>query len=282
MYNFYLIFEHTKIIIFTILNISKKLKIALIQADLVWENPQENRTRFENKINNISNAVDVIVLPEMFTTGFTMNAAKLAETMEGNTVLWMQKIAKEKNAAILGSIIIKENTRFYNRLLFVFPEGKIEIYDKRHTFTLAGEDKVFSAGKNNIIISYKGWKICPLICYDLRFPVWSRNTNNYDLLIYVASWPTPRITAWDTLLKARAIENMSYTIGVNRVGKDANEYLYSGHSAGYDCLGNELCKSELKEEVLIITLDKESQQKTRERFGFLDDKDAFTIHKKNK
>ena len=259
------------------MNISKELNVALIQADLVWENPHENRTRFEHTINSISDTVDVIVLPEMFTTGFTMNAVKLAETMEGTTVLWMQKIAKEKNVAILGSIIIKENNVYYNRLLFVFPEGKIETYDKRHTFTLAGEDKVFLAGKNKLIISYKGWKICPLICYDLRFPVWARNTHNYDVLIYVANWSTPRITAWDALLKARAIENMSYTIGVNRVGKDANEYLYSGHSAVYDCLGNELCKSELKEEVLIITLDKESQQKTRKKFGFLEDMDSFVI-----
>lgn len=256
---------------------SKELKIALIQADLVWENPQENRKRLEHTINSISDTVDILILPEMFTTGFTMNAVKLAETIDGTTVLWMQKIAKEKNAAIVGSIIIKENNALYNRLLFVFPEGKIEIYDKRHTFTLAGENKVFSAGKSKTIISYKGWKICPLICYDLRFPVWARNTHNYDVLIYVANWPTPRITAWDTLLKARAIENMSYTIGVNRVGKDANNYLYSGHSASYDCLGNELCKSELKEEILIITLDKESQQKARDRFRFLDDKDVFTI-----
>ena len=277
MYNFYLIFEGIRILIFYILNISKELKVALIQADLVWENPHENRTRFEHTINSISDTVDVIVLPEMFTTGFTMNAVKLAETMQGTTVLWMQKIAKEKNATILGSIIIKENNAFYNRLLFVFPEGKIETYDKRHTFTLAGEDKMFSAGKSKAIISYKGWKICPLICYDLRFPIWVRNTHNYDVLIYVANWPTPRITAWNALLKARAIENMSYTIGVNRVGEDANEHLYSGHSAGYDCLGNELCKSELKEEILIITLDKESQQKTRKKFGFLDDMDSFII-----
>lgn len=257
---------------------SKELKVALIQADLAWENPVENRKRFQKKIESISETVDVIILPEMFTTGFTMNASSVAELMNGETILWMQKIAKEKQTALTGSIIISEENSFYNRLVFVHPSGEIEMYDKRHTFTLAGEDKVFTAGNKKLIIHYKGWKICPLICYDLRFPILARNAEDYDLLFYVASWPTPRINAWDTLLKARAIENMSYTIGVNRVGKDANNYLYSGHSSAIDCLGNELCKNEGNEAILILTLEKEYQDKIRNRFGFLNDKDAFTLY----
>jgi predicted amidohydrolase len=260
------------------LKISKELNVALIQANIVWENPVENRKRFLEKIKSISEPLDLIVLPEMFTTGFTMNASKVAEYMHGDTVLWMQSLAKDKNAAITGSIIIAENNYFYNRLLFVHPSGIIETYDKHHTFTLAGEDKVFSAGNKKLIVYYKGWKICPLICYDLRFPVWARNTENYDVLLYVASWPTPRINAWDALLKARAIENMSYTIGVNRIGTDAHNYEYSGHSAAYDYLGEKLCKSEHKEAVLRITLHKENQENTRNKLGFLNDTDFFQLN----
>ncbi|WP_272150505.1 amidohydrolase [Tenacibaculum aiptasiae] len=258
------------------MNSSNKLKIALIQADLVWENPTENRNRFQEKIMAISDTIDLIILPEMFTTGFSMTPENIAETMEGNTVNWMLKLAKEKNCAITGSIIITENDNYYNRLLFVHPSGKVESYDKKHTFTLAGEHEVYTAGKTKNIIDYKGWKICPLICYDLRFPVWARNTENYDLLLYVASWPKPRIEAWDSLLKARAIENMSYTIGVNRVGVDPNNYEYNGNSVAYDMLGNCMDKKNNNEEVsIIIELDKESQLKIRNRFRFLEDQDNF-------
>ena len=255
---------------------SKTLKIALIQADLVWENPTKNRNRFQEKIMAISDTIDLIILPEMFTTGFSMTPENIAETMEGNTVNWMLKLAKEKNCAITGSIIITENSNYYNRLLFVHPSGKIDSYDKKHTFTLAGEHEVYTAGKTKNIIDYKGWKICPLICYDLRFPVWARNTENYDLLLYVASWPKPRIEAWDTLLKARAIENMSYTIGVNRVGVDANNYEYNGNSVAYDMLGNCIDKKNNNEEIsVVVELDKESQLKVRNRFLFLEDQDNF-------
>ena len=188
---------------------TQQLTIALIQADLVWENLEENRLRFTEKINSISDAVDLIILPEMFTSGFTMNAETVAETMDGITVAWLQRLAKDKNAAITGSIVIKEDDVFYNRLLFIQPNGHVESYDKRHTFTLAGEHKVYKAGKEKVIIEYLGWHICPLICYDLRFPVWARNVEGYDLLLYVANWPKTRISAWDALLRARAIENMS-------------------------------------------------------------------------
>lgn len=256
----------------------EKLKIALIQSDLVWESPKQNRWNFSEKITAISQQADLIILPEMFTTGFTMNAIALAETMQGETVSWMLEMAKKSNAAIIGSLIIVEEKKYYNRLLFVHPEGKIETYDKRHTFTLAGEDKVYTAGNKKIIVAYKGWKICPLVCYDLRFPVWARNTENYDVLLYVANWPKPRITAWDALLKARAIENMSYCVGVNRVGLDINNYEYIGSSAVYDVLGKQISNIALgKEKTEIIVLDKNHIKKYRDRLQFLGDKDGFSL-----
>lgn len=255
-----------------------QLKIALVQSDLVWENPKQNRISFSNKIDEISDEVDVIVLPEMFTSAFTMEASKVAETMQGDTVLWMRKMASKTNAAIVGSLIISEENKYYNRLLFVEPSGKITYYNKRHTFTLAGEDKVFSAGNEKVIIDYKGWKICPLVCYDLRFPVWARNVENYDVLMYVANWPKPRISAWDALLKARAIENMSYVIGVNRVGVDGLNMEYSGHSAVYDVLGNiKTTFKPGKEQVEVVTLEKRHVEAYRNKLKFLNDKDTFTL-----
>jgi omega-amidase len=255
-----------------------ELKVAIIQTDLVWENPLHNRFAFLGKIEALPEDIDLIVLPEMFTTGFTMNISSVVETMEGDTLKWMQYLAVKMKAAITGSIIIKENNNFYNRLFFVHPSRKVEYYDKRHTFTLSGEHKVFSSGTKKLIVNYKGWKICPLICYDLRFPVWSRNEENYDILIYVANWPKPRIAAWDTLLKARAIENMSYCIGVNRVGQDANNNEYSGHSAVYDGLGKQLSNfKENEEHIEIISLSKTHLTTIREKLRFLDDKDDFIV-----
>lgn len=259
--------------------IENQLKIALIQTDLVWERPIENRRNLANKIENIQDAVDVVILPEMFTTGFTMNADKVSENMNGETVSWMKRLAEEKNTSIMGSLVISENDQFYNRLVFVEPNGKIQHYDKRHTFTLAGEDKVYSAGKEKLIINFKGWKICPLICYDLRFPVWSRNTANYDVLVYVANWPKPRIDAWDALLKARAIENMAYCIGVNRVGKDGLDIEYVGHSAIYDVLGNKMSDLHNVEEAIeIVTLEKRHIESYRNKLKFLEDRDEFIIN----
>ena len=254
------------------------LKIAFIQSDLVWEDPKQNRQNFKEKIESISTPVDLILLPEMFTTGFTMNASEFAETMDDKSVSWMQKRAAEKNCAFVGSLIIKDNNKFYNRLIFVHPEGKIETYDKRHTFTLAGEDKVYTAGTSKLIVEYKGWKICPLICYDLRFPVWARNVEDYDVLLYVANWPKPRILAWDTLLKARAIENMCYCIGVNRVGTDKLDNEYCGHSATYDILGNNITPLRPnKEHTEIVTLERNHINFYRNKLKFLDDKDRFSL-----
>jgi omega-amidase len=253
------------------------MRVALIQSAIIWEDPQANRTYFETEINTISEAIDLIVLPEMFSTGFTMNPSAIAETMQGETVSWMQSLAKAKNVAITGSVVIEESANYYNRMLFVFPSGEIQHYDKRHLFTLAGEDKVYTKGTQKLIIDYLGWKICPFICYDLRFPVFSRNTDDYDLLIYVASWPKVRINAWDTLIKARAIENMSYAIGVNRVGEDNNGYQYTGHSQLVDYLGEYLIEPTEAKGILIAILDKSKMLEVRKKLPFLSDKDVFEI-----
>lgn len=253
------------------------MKTALIQTNLIWENPAENRKLFQEKINSITEAIDLIVLPEMFTSGFTMNPSSVAETMDGDTISWLKEMATTKNCAITGSLVIQEQENFHNRMVFVFPNGEVQHYDKRHLFTLAGEEKVYKAGSEKLIVEYKGWRICPLVCYDLRFPVFSRNTENYDLLIYVASWPQPRINAWDILLKARAVENLSYAIGVNRVGIDNNNLEYNGHSQVIDELGNYLLSPQENDGFFILELDKNKIHETRNRLNFLNDKDKFTL-----
>ncbi|WP_426483664.1 nitrilase family protein [Flavobacterium sp. 2] len=253
------------------------MKIALIQSDLHWENTLENRKNFESEINSIDSEVNLIVLPEMFSTGFTMNAAAVAETMQGETILWMKEVAKQKNAAVTGSLVISENGKFYNRMLFVFPSGEIQHYNKRHLFTLAGEDQFYTAGTEKVIVQYLDWKICLQVCYDLRFPVFARNTENYDLLLYVANWPKIRTNAWDALLKARAIENLSYTIGVNRLGVDANNYEHIGHSQAVDFLGNYILEPQEKNGVFIVELDKNTMYETRKKLDFLSDQDEFEI-----
>lgn len=256
----------------------KELHIVGIQADLVWEKPTKNLKFFEDRITALPTTTNLVVLPEMFSTGFTMQPNSVAEPMHGLSITWMKRLAQKFDFAITGSLIIEEDNKFYNRMVFVHPSGKIDHYDKKHSFTLAGEHKTYTSGKEIITIDYQGWKIRPLICYDLRFPVWSRNTENYDLLIYVANWPVTRVKAWDTLLKARAIENMSYTIGVNRIGKDANNNQYSGSSIIVDFLGEEqsiLAENEIGTVTAVV--NKEKQNKVREKLGFLEDKDAFKI-----
>jgi len=254
------------------------LKTVVIQANLAWENPQQNRHYFSKKIDAISERVDLIILPEMFSTGFTMNPYLVAESMRGETILWMRKLAKDKDSAITGSLIIKEDEHYYNRLVFVYPSGEMKTYDKRHTFTLAREHEIYTAGTEKIIVEYKGWKICPLICYDLRFPVWARNVEEYDVLLYVANWPKPRIAAWDALLKARAIENMTYCIGVNRVGFDINKHEYVGHSAAYNGLGEKISNISPSAEITaIVTLNAKHLKQIRQKLQFLNDMDSFKI-----
>ena len=254
------------------------MKIALIQSDLYWEDPSENRKNFESKINQIDSEVNLIVLPEMFSTGFTMNASEVAETMQGETVLWMQRVAKQRKCALTGSLIITENNQFYNRMLFVFPSGEIRHYDKRHLFSLAGEDRTYTSGKEKVIVEYLGWKICLQVCYDLRFPVFVRNIENYDLILYVANWPKVRTNAWDILLKARAVENLSYVVGVNRIGLDAHNYEHIGHSQAVDYLGNYILEPQEAEGVFIVDLDKDAMLETRKKLDFLSDKDSFEIN----
>lgn len=255
------------------------MKIALIQTNIIWENSNLNLNHYDSLISFLDKDVDLIVLPEMFTTGFTMNPSSVAETMNGTSVNWMKEKAINLNCAIAGSLIVEENGSYFNRFVFVFPDGKLHYYDKRHLFTLAGEEKVYMPNrKPKVIIDYKGWKICPLICYDLRFPVYSRNVENYDILLYVANWPKPRIQAWDVLTRARAIENISYVIAVNRVGFDGNEMEYIGHSQVVDELGNYLIAPFEDESVKYVELSKESLLQTRNKLNFLKDKDNFTLN----
>lgn len=257
----------------------EQLKVSILQSNIFWEDKLANLKYFEKKIDKISQT-DLIVLPEMFTTGFTMNPEPLAETMDGKTVNWMLDLASEKKSLIVGSVIIEDDSYYYNRLIAAFPNGTLQYYDKRHLFTLANEHQHYTAGTDQLLINYKGWKIFPLICYDLRFPVWARNTVNYDVLIYIASWPKIRIAAWDTLLKARAIENMCYTIGVNRVGVDDNQFEYPGHSVILDAFGNEiLTTKENQEEIGSVILDKNSLIDVRNKLQFLNDRDSFKFKK---
>lgn len=254
------------------------MKTALIQFDTIWENKQTNLEYVQNKILNLPDAVDLVVLPEMFTTGFTMNPEMVAEEEQGETLQIIQKLALDKQTAITGSWVVKEENNYYNRLFFVFPDGSYQTYNKRHLFTLAGEEKVYKSGKDKLIVSYNGWNICLLVCYDLRFPVFSRIVNeNYDLLIYVASWPDRRIDAWDALLKARAIENMSYVVAVNRCGTDPSGVAYSGHSQVIDFMGKHIVKPLVNEQISLLEIQKDPLQTARKKFAFLNDADDFEI-----
>lgn len=254
-----------------------ELNIALIQTAIHWHDKNANLAALEDKIHRIPDQTDLILLPEMFSTGFTMEAKTFAETMDGPAVSWMRRLAVEKNAVIAGSLIIREGDAFFNRLIWMPPDGKPAHYDKRHLFTFAGEDRHFTPGNNRLIVELKGWKIMPLICYDVRFPVWSRNNDEYDLLIYVASFPERRIHAWKSLLVARAIENQCYTIGLNRVGYDGNGIYHSGDSRLVDYEGNILYEKTKEEDIHLASLSLEDQQKFRSALQFLRDRDSFSI-----
>lgn len=253
------------------------LNIGLIQAPLAWEHKEKNLQYFETKINAIPEA-DLILLPEMFSTGFSMNPSQLAETEEGPALKWMRDMAVNRRLALSGSLIIEEGNQYFNRLFFVYPDGSFKRYDKRHLFSYAGEEKVYSAGTKKLILEYKGWRINPQICYDLRFPVWSRNSEDFDFQYYVANWPERRSEAWKTLLKARAIENQVYLAGVNRIGLDGNGINHSGDSAVYDPLGEKISDIQSGQEAAdLITLDFQHLQEVRQRFAFLKDRDSFEI-----
>lgn len=255
------------------------MKAAVIQPDIQWKSPEANRERIERMIAEECRGADITVLPEMFNTGFSMSPSKIAEKMNGETVKWMSTAAEKYGTAIAGSIAIEENGRYYNRFLFAMPDSNLFHSDKRHLFRMAGEDKVYSEGENKLIIEYKGWKILPQVCYDLRFPVWSRNTakDPYDLVIYTASWPADRAFAWNALCPARAIENQCYALCCNRTGNDPRLH-YNGDSAIYDFLGKKIAESEKDTEGVIVAdlyLDKLSD--FRKKFPAWMDADEFTI-----
>ena len=259
------------------------LTVTLVQTELHWENKEANLAMLEKKIQALQPPQQVVVLPEMFSTGFSMRPEALAETMEGPTVQWMQRVAATKKIILAGSLIIEEAGQYFNRLVWMLPNGQAGYYDKKHLFAFAEEQKHYTAGTRRFIASVNGWKIALMICYDLRFPVWARQQNEpgedfeYDLLIYVANWPQRRSHAWKSLLVARAIENQSYVIGVNRVGNDGNDIYHSGDSMLIDPLGEIVFHQEGSETVFTTTLQKEQLQQVREKFQFWRDKDRFML-----
>lgn len=262
----------------------ENLTITTIQSELHWQNTDANLAMFEEKIWQINEPTDLIILPEMFSTGFSMEAKKLAEPMNFKTFKWMRQMAEQTRAVLCGSFIVKENGQHFNRLIWMKPDGQYSTYDKRHLFRMANEHDHYSAGTEKLIETLKGWRICPLICYDLRFPVWSRNlpeaSNNtleYDLAIFIANWPAARSNAWDILLKARAIENLCYTVGVNRVGEDGNNILYEGGSAVITPKGETLYHGQDKEDIKTLTIDPMEVVHLREKFPAHLDADKFKI-----
>lgn len=254
------------------------LTITLIQSTLHWENIDANLRMFSDKVSNLDET-DLIMLPEMFTTGFSMNAADLAETMENSKGIdWMHRTAKLLSVAVTGSLIIKEDNRYYNRLFWVEPNGRQLHYDKKHLFTMAKEQLTFTAGTQKLMVDYKGWKIAPFICYDLRFPAWNRNLEDYDLAFYVANWPAKRSFHWRSLLAARAIENQAYVIGVNRVGVDGRGFDYSGDSSILNPIGELLYHKVNEEDICRMTLTKAVLHTLRKKYPFLADRDYYTFH----
>jgi len=259
------------------------LNFTLVQTELGWEDKSANLKMLGQKINVIKEQTHVVVLPEMFSTGFSMKPEQLAEKMDGPTVQWMRKTAAEKKIILTGSVIIEEEEKYFNRLIWMLPNGQYGYYDKRHLFAYGEEDNHYSAGKKRLIASVNGWKINLLVCYDLRFPVWARQQFDeernfeYDVLVYVANWPERRNVAWKSLLRARAIENQCYVIGVNRVGKDGNDIYHSGDSMVIDPLGEILYQKAHEEDVFTIQLSKERLKEVREKFQFWSDADAFEI-----
>lgn len=258
-------------------NTAMTLTISIIQTSLFWENTVANLAMFEEKIEAIGQT-DLIVLPEMFSTGFTMQPEKVAEPMNFTTFKWMKMMAKKTGAIIIGSCVIKENDNYYNRLIWMQPDGNFDCYDKKHLFRMGGEDSIYKAGTSKIIKELKGFKICPLICYDLRFPVWARNINlEYDVLIYVANWPAVRRNVWNTLLQARAIENQCYVVGTNIVGTDGNGLNYCGDSVIVDFKGTPLETKYNEEAIITQTIDKTALDDFRAKFPAYLDADSFTL-----
>jgi predicted amidohydrolase len=256
----------------------KNLKVTLIQIGIEWQNIELNLLHFKSLISDIENKTDLIILPEMFTTGFTMNPSAIAEDMNGNGVSAIKEWSSTSGADITGSIIVKEDNRYYNRLIWAKPDGEIFTYDKRHLFRMAGEEKVYSPGNSHLTVNLHGWRIRPFICYDLRFPVWTRNTGNeYDLALFTANWPAARETHWETLLRARAIENQCYIAGVNRTGSDGNSVNYNGKSSVIDFYGNILFQADERKCVQTVELSYDDLLNYRKSFPAWIDADRFDL-----
>ncbi len=256
----------------------QELSVTLIQSDIVWEDKATNLKHYEAKIEGIKERKCIVILPEMFSTGFSMNAKELAELMDGPTVRWMAQQAAKHKIILTGSLIIEEDNCFYNRMVWMQPDGNMGYYDKRHLFGYAKEDQHYTRGETRQIVQVNGWRINLQICYDLRFPVWARNAGEaYDVLIYVANWPQVRSTAWKTLLQARAIENMCYVVGVNRVGNDAKGLTYSGDSSVFGPLGELLWTDAGNDCTQTVFLNREHLTGTREKLPFLKDADKYII-----
>jgi omega-amidase len=242
------------------------LRVTLVQSDLAWQEPAANRHRLAAHFRGLAGHTDLVVLPEMFSTGFSMDAAGLAEDMDGPTVGWMREEAVAMGCVLTGSLIVREGGRHFNRLVWARPDGTLAHYDKRHLFRMANEQQHYAAGDRRLTVEIKGWRVCPMICYDLRFPVWSRSRGDYDLLLYVANWPARRAHAWSALLRARAIENLSYVVGVNRIGRDGNGTSYAGDSVALDFLGQSLSSEGSGDRAETAVLDMESLKSYRASF----------------
>lgn len=253
------------------------LNVTIVQADLHWHAADKNRDMFSTIVRGQGDSTDLVVLPEMLTTGFTMDAEAHAEKMDGPSMEWLADLASSANAAVCGSIIVEESGKFLNRFVFMRPDRSYETYDKKHLFRLADEHQHYTAGNELITIDLHGWRLRPMVCYDLRFPVWSRNSNAYDLLLYVANWPSRRQNAWETLLRARAIENLSYVVGVNRTGTDGNGIPYAGGSAVIDFMGNTIVDLGDHARTATVCLEMDSLVTFRERFPFHADADRFSL-----
>ncbi len=256
----------------------QNLHLTFLQSNLVWEDPEANQHHFENLVKNSPPETDLIILPEMFSTGFSMNAASLAQEMTGQTVCWMQKRAQELNLHVVGSAIITENDSYFNRLIWATPDQQLFTYDKKHLFRYAGEDQIYTPGEHHLTITLKKWRIRPFICYDLRFPIWTRNLNNdYDVAVFVANWPAKRSAHWRKLLVARAIENQCYVIGVNRVGRDGNALRYSGDSLAVSPEGEILADAGDGEGILNVALSAEVLEAYRRNFPAWKDADMEMV-----
>jgi len=256
----------------------ESIKITVFQAYLFWENVEKNLQNLGLRLSALREKTDIILLPEMFNTGFTMNVEKCAETMSGQTMHWLFETAKKFDCIVAGTLIVREEEKYYNRFVWMSPDGTYNFYDKRHLFGMSGEDEQFTAGKSRVIFKVKGWNICPMVCYDLRFPVWSRNQDSaYDLLVYTASWPDKRSAHWRTLIPARAIENQSFVIGVNRVGHDGNEVYYSGGSMCISPMGDVVYYKPEDEDLYTFTLHPKDLVEARQNLPFLKDSDDFKI-----